>query len=238
MTTSNDQPGGPALAIWDVDGTLVDSRAVIGHAMDVAFTSCGLTAPGYARTRHIVGLSLHDACRDLARDLAPAGLPEADLEALVEAYKHAFIAHRADPIHEEPLYEGAMELVETLRGGGWTLAIATGKARRGVDAFFKAHPGMARAFASVHCADDGPGKPHPHMVRAALSAHGAETGAAVMIGDTRHDIAMAQAAGVYAMGVTWGFHTADEITEAGADEVHHTMASLAGGLAEFGARTR
>jgi len=207
------------LAVFDVDGTLVDSRRSIAEAMAMAFGALGLTAPGYDDTRRIVGLSLKPAIATLAPDL-----PEGDYARLADAYKEAFIANRAAGL-AEPLYNGARDLVARLREEGWRLGVATGKARRGVDFFLQAH-GFSDAFDAAFCADDGPGKPDPHMLRCVIAAVGADPAHTIMIGDTSFDMAMARAAGCTAQGVAWGFHTADEIRAGGAHHVAHDYAEL------------
>lgn len=207
------------LAVFDVDGTLVDSRRSIADAMAMAFEALSLPAPSYEETRRIVGLSLKPAIAVLAPDL-----PEARYAQLAEAYKEAFVANRAAG-HHEPLYAGARELVAQLREDGWRLGVATGKARRGVDAFLDTH-GFHGWFDAAHCADDGPGKPDPHMLRLVIDAVGADPRDTVMIGDTSFDMTMARAAEVYAQGVSWGFHTPEEIRNGGAHHVADDMAGL------------
>ena len=134
----------------------------------------------------------------------------------------------------EPLYDGAAELLDRLKAEGWRIAMATGKSRRGVDMIMAMH-GWADLFDTTHCADDGPGKPHPAMLLGAMEALGAEPACTVMIGDTAHDIRMAKAAGVSSVGVTWGFHTREEIEAAQADWVADTFAELSAELDRFAA---
>ena len=219
------------LAIWDMDGTIVDSREVITDAMATAFETCDLEAPGYERVRHVVGLGLGEACRRLA----PVDTQPEDLERLVSAYRDAFVAHRTVPGFTEPLYEGAVETLQRLADEGWLMAIATGKSRRGLEAIFEMHP-LEHFFDTLHCADDGPGKPNPAMVQAAMDRVGVEPETAVMIGDAVFDMQMAKAAGIEALGVSWGFGTADELIGAGADTVHHDFAALTRQLTAFAAR--
>jgi phosphoglycolate phosphatase len=219
------------LAVFDVDGTLVDSRRSIAEAMAMAFRALSLPAPGYEETRQIVGLSLRPAIATLAPDL-----PESDYARLAEAYKDAFIANRAAGL-AEPLYEGARELVVRLRDEGWRLGVATGKARRGVDHFLEAH-GFSGWFDAAFCADDGPGKPDPHMLRLVIDAVGADPRHTVMIGDTSFDMAMARAADTYALGVSWGFHTEDEISAGGAHEIAQDYACLGRRLDRWAAPAR
>jgi phosphoglycolate phosphatase len=217
------------LAIFDVDGTLVDSREAIHHTLCAAFGRMGLDAPPYEIARQVVGLSLAEALSRLAPDL-----DEADRGTLMAHYKAIFQETHAEPGFTQPLYEGAAELLARLRADGWLIAIATGKSRRGVETIVRMH-GWAELFDSTHCADDGPGKPDPAMVLAAMRALGAAPAETVMIGDTSHDMKMALAAGVRAQGVAWGFHTAEEIAAAGAHHVAVSFAELSAALDRFGA---
>ena len=191
------------LAIFDIDGTLVDSRASIHRAATEAAQALGLPEPGYDRVRMIVGLSLDDAMRTLE-----PGLNDRDHAEFVAQFRAAFGRMYAEG-HQEPLYDGALEHLRRLRRDGWRLALATGQNRKGV-ARNLAREGWGDLFVSAHCADDGPGKPDPAMLFAALKASGVEADRAVMIGDTAHDARMARNAGMAAYGVSWGFHTADE----------------------------
>ena len=199
------------LAIFDCDGTLVDSQANICVAMEEAFAGAGLEAPLREHTRRVVGLSLVEAMRALL----PAA--EADLHlALAEGYKRAFTLLRSGGRVEEPLYEGVAELIDRLEADGWLLGVATGKSDRGL-ALCLEHHGLARRFVTLQTADRHPSKPHPSMIEAALAEAGAEAQASMMIGDTSYDMMMAKAAGVTAVGVAWGYHGAGELLAAGAD---------------------
>ncbi|MEO1038341.1 MAG: HAD-IA family hydrolase [Pseudomonadota bacterium] len=221
------------LAIFDVDGTLVDSRKVIHRAMRRAFRRAGLGDIAYERTRTIVGLELTEA---IAR-LAPPDYPAARILELAAFYKQAFVEQRHEPGFEEPLYDGARETVERLADEGWLLGVATGKARRGLDIVFE-HHGLHRHFQTLQTVDGGPGKPHPRMVLDALGETGVRAEHAVMIGDTSFDMAMARAARVRAKGVGWGFHTLDEVAAGGAHEIHDDFDSLNRALDAFAERAR
>ena len=218
------------LAVFDVDGTLVDSREILKQASDAAFTALGLTPPPYDELRQIVGLSLREGLEILA-----PGRPAHIVDALTAYYKSSFGELHRDPAFVEPLYDGAAALLDRLKADGWGIAMATGKSRRGVDTIMAMHR-WADLFDSTHCADDGPGKPHPAMLLEAMAALGATPACTVMVGDTAHDIGMAKAAGVRALGVTWGFHTRAEIEASGADAVVDTFAGLAEELDRCAAR--
>ncbi len=217
------------LAVFDVDGTLVDSRAILMQTADAAFTALGLTPPSYDQLRQIVGLSLHEGLAQLAPDLTPE-----QVQALIEHYKVTFQALHRQPDFVEPLYDGAAALLERLRAEGWLIAMATGKSRRGVNTIIAMHR-WADLFDSTHCADDGPGKPHPAMLIEAMRALNASPEDTVMIGDTAHDLRMAQAAGVRAVGVSWGFHTRAELEACRPDYIADTFAELDADLDRFGA---
>lgn len=216
------------LAIFDIDGTLVDSRRAISECMAAAFAGQNLTPPPYEVTRKIVGLSLLEAIDRLA----PKDLPHERLLSLVEDYKQEFVSRRVAGELHEPLYGGALEVLEGLKASSWDIGVATGKSRRGLDAIISRH-GFSDYFDCHFCADDGPGKPHPHMVEANLKAVGCAPCDAVMIGDTSFDMIMAKNAGIGAIGVDWGFHTADEIRSGGADIVLSSMEALTGALESF-----
>ena len=217
------------LAVFDIDGTLVDSRASILQAATDAARELGLPDPEYDRVRQIVGLSLPHALAVLEPGLTPE-----ELERFTEGFRASFNRLYASG-HEEPLYPGALETLRRLHKDGWRLSLATGQNRRGV-ARNLARAGWAELFVSSHCAEDGPGKPDPAMLRAAMTACGADPGSTVMIGDTAHDISMAVAAGALPQGVAWGFHTPQEQIAAGAAHVATDFDDLEAALHRFAAR--
>lgn len=216
------------LALFDCDGTLVDSQADICAAMDLAFSAAGLVAPDRQRTRRVVGLSLHEAMRQLHPDGA-----HDDHALLADHYRAAFRARRLRGAVAEPLYDGIAPLIRDLDQAGWLLGVATGKSDRGLAHCLHTH-GLTGHFVTLQTADRHPSKPHPAMIEAALAATGVDRAATVMIGDTAFDMEMARAADVRAIGVSWGYHETEELMASGADVVVHTMdelrAALEGGL--------
>lgn len=202
------------LALFDCDGTLVDSGANICRAVEQAFAAHRLDPPERPAIHRIVGLSLVEAMAMLHPDGEPAfhGV-------LAQSYKDAFIAMRGTPeFAQEPLYPGIAEAIVALADDGWRLGIATGKSDRGL-ALILAQYDLTRHFVTLQTADRHPSKPHPAMALAAIADAGASTATTVMIGDTGYDMAMALAAGAHAIGVGWGYHAPDELVAAGASQV-------------------
>jgi phosphoglycolate phosphatase len=208
------------LAVFDLDGTLVDSQHVIVGCMTEAFTGEGLPVPAADAIRRIIGLPLEECVARLAPEETAARCAR-----LVEAYKAAFFACRQRPDHDEPLFLGALEALAALEAEGWLLGIATGKAMRGLKAVLERHD-LGRRFVTLQTADMNPGKPHPAMLEKAMAETGVPRGATVMIGDTTFDMLMARSARVHAIGVEWGNHPPDELREAGAHALVGTYAEL------------
>ena len=200
------------LAIFDCDGTLVDSGATIDRALRAAFAAHRLECPPPAVSRKVIGLSLVEAMAMLA--------PDADHEALSRTYKDAFFAMRAGGHVEEPLFDGILPLLDALEAEGWLLAVATGKSDRGLRLCLDSH-GLHPRFVSLQTADRHPGKPHPAMALAAIAEAGVTADASVVIGDTSFDMGMAVAAGAGAIGAAWGYHDVDDLTAAGAHGIAH-----------------
>lgn len=209
------------LAVFDCDGTLVDSQANICIAVEEAFGLARLRPPGRNAIRRIVGLSLVEAMRAL--------LPEADdalHQSLANDYKAAFFRLRGSgAMADEPLFDGMIEALDALAAAGWTFGVATGKSDRGLNHIL-AHHGIADRFVTLQTADRHPSKPHPSMIEAAMAEAGATPDTTVMIGDTSFDMAMARHAGTRAVGVAWGYHPVAELVEAGAHSIADAVADL------------
>jgi len=208
------------LALFDCDGTLIDSQHDIVEAMNRAFGAVKLDMPSRADILSIIGLSLPAAMARL--------VPNADSDFhdhLSEQYKVAFRAMRTEGGVGEPLYPGIAELIQDLDEQGWMLGVATGKSDRGLQICLTNH-GLIDKFVTLQTADRHPSKPHPSMALQAMAEAGAAPETTVMIGDTSFDILMAHNAGMRAIGVTWGYQSADELHDAGAHAVAVDMEQL------------
>ena len=215
------------LIIFDLDGTLINSEAILLGAQIETFARHGLTHPGREAGLGIVGLTLNVALMRLA------GLDQPD-EALTETYREVFGAMRrqaeTDASLDEPLFPGVAETLALLAARpGLKLGIATGKSRRGAEYIVERH-GWQDLFATIQTADDAPSKPHPGMILRAMAETGAVPERTAMVGDSSFDIEMAVAAGVAPVAVSWGFQPVAGLVALGAKHVLDSFADLPGVL--------
>ncbi len=210
------------LAVFDFDGTLMDSQRLILRAMGQAFAAAGLDVPSDDAVRGVIGLSLERAIAALA-----GSFDAVVRRALAEHYKAAYFALREEGAEGERLFPGARALIETLHGRpDILLGIATGKSRRGLYGALE-REGLRHCFVTLQTADDAPSKPHPAMLERAMAEVGSTPARTVMIGDAVFDMAMAANAGVAAIGVAWGYHDVADLRAAGACHIASEMAALA-----------
>ena len=184
------------LIVFDWDGTLMDSTAVIAASLQAACRDVSLPEPSREDALFVIGLNLADTFRRVA-----PGLDAEGQRALGERYRHHFLARE----HEMPLYAGVREMIEELHGAGRRLAVATGKARRGLDRVLE-QTRLEPFFEATRCADEGFAKPHPGMLLMLLETTGVRPDRALMVGDTTHDLELAANAGVDALAVSYGAH--------------------------------
>jgi phosphoglycolate phosphatase len=189
------------LLVFDWDGTLMDSAGAIVFSIQAACADLGLPVPGEAAARHIIGLGLRDALTTLL-----PGLPEAEYPALVERYRHYYLARDREIL----LFEGAAETVRGLAAAGFLLAVATGKSRQGLNRAL-AHTGLGPYFHASRCADECHSKPHPSMLEEIMDELAAAPERTLMIGDTTHDLLMAANAGVSSLAVAYGAHPREDL---------------------------
>jgi phosphoglycolate phosphatase len=216
------------LAVFDCDGTLVDSGATIFDALSQTLRQNGIEVPDPNVCRRVIGLSLAEAFAALLPD---AGSTEH--LRLAEDYKRNFMALRSAGQVEEPLFDGVIELLDALEADGWLLAVATGKSDRGLKHCLDLH-GIHARFVSLQTADRHPSKPHPSMVEQAIADAGAAPETSFVVGDTSYDMAMARAAGATGIGAGWGYHDSDELIAAGALAVAERPADVLSLIAEHG----
>jgi len=193
------------LIVFDWDGTLMDSTALIAASLQSACRDVGVVVPSDRDARFVIGLNLVDTMRHVA-----PGVDAATQQRLADRYRYHFLAAK-----ESPLFEGVPELLDVLRGQGKRLAVATGKARRGLQRALES-TGLGPYFEATRCADEGFAKPHPGMIHALLDCTGVDPECAVMVGDTTHDLELAANAGIDAIAVLYGAHHPELLDTRGA----------------------
>lgn len=164
-----------------------------------------LDEPSVKSIHDIIGLSLPIAFERLFNVHA-----EADKANLLNVYRSIFIEEDQTP---SPMFDGAIETLTKLKDAGFILAVATGKARRGLNRAWQ-QTNTAHFFTTSRCASECPSKPHPAMIQDILQQTGINQQHALMVGDSIHDLHMAQNAGVDSIGVTYGVHGAERLQEA------------------------
>jgi len=194
------------LVVFDWDGTVVDSTAMIARSIQKAAADLGLVVPSLEQASHVIGLGLHDALAAAVPDLNPDRI-----DAFTDRYRHHYVATEPEIV----LFTGIRELLVQLAESGAVLAVATGKSRRGLDRAFAA-TGLGMFFSASRCADETHPKPHPAMLRELGGELAVAAQRTVMIGDTTHDLAMARSAGTASIGVTYGAHPRAHLEAEGA----------------------
>jgi phosphoglycolate phosphatase len=191
------------LIVFDWDGTVMDSTAVIAGSIQAACRDLGLKIPDDETARHVIGLGLDQALRYAVPDLPEAMRPE-----LVERYRHHFLAQDG----AIPLFEGARETIAELHRAGYRLGVATGKSRAGLNRAMEA-TGMKDYFHASRTADQANSKPDPAMLFELMDELGASSERTLMVGDTTHDVQMAQNARVDVVAVGYGAHAPEQLQE-------------------------
>jgi phosphoglycolate phosphatase len=189
------------LLVFDWDGTLTDSADLIVTSMQVACIDIGLPVPDADQVRHVIGLGFREALAHLL-----PMLPVSDYPRFVERYRYHFLSRNA-PI---PVFPGTIETIQKLHNMGYLLAVATGKSRKGLNRDFQ-ETGLGQYFHASRCADECFSKPNPGMLLELIEELHIAADKTLMIGDTTHDLQMAQSAGVASLAVSYGAHTKEKL---------------------------
>jgi len=189
------------LIVFDWDGTVMDSTAVISGSIQAACRDLDLPVPDDETARHVIGLGLEEALRH-----AVPTAPESMYGELVERYRYHFLAQDGDI----PLFAGARETIVELFEAGFSLGVATGKSHAGLQRALKA-TGMTSYFHATRTADQTFSKPHPAMLLELMDELAVSAERALMIGDTTHDLQLAHNAKVDVVAVGHGAHPAEQL---------------------------
>jgi len=204
------------LIIFDWDGTIMDSTGLIADCIQLAAREMALPVPSRDEAKSIIGLGINDSVKRLFPQLSSAEQTQYAL-----TYRKHFVARD----HEAPLYDGIRELLADLAMPERFLAVATGKPRAGLERAF-GHTGIKSHFHYSRCADEGFPKPHPDMLMKLMEFTSVEPERVLMIGDTTHDLELAQNAGVRAVAVTYGAHRREHLEPHPAEVVVDSVAEL------------
>jgi phosphoglycolate phosphatase len=210
------------LIVFDWDGTLFDSTALIVRCIQAACADLGLPVPDDRRAAYVIGLGLHDALKHVV-----PGLPEDRYPELGRRYRHHYIASQ----HALVLFPGTLPMLQALKRRNHWLAVATGKSRSGLDDAL-AHAELKGMFDATRTADETASKPHPLMLHQLMREFGAEPERTLMIGDTTHDLQLAANAGTASLGVSYGAHEPESFAALGPLAVLHSTQELHDWLVE------
>ena len=199
-------PSATRLVVFDWDGTLMDSTGQIIAAASGAIAQLGLPLRSPEAIQDIIGLGLRESWQRLFPELEPDGF-----KSFAEAYRDHFFA---PALQTARLFERAEEVLAELARRGYTLGVATGKSRRGLDRELAA-TGLGRFMAGSRTADETRSKPHPDMLLELMAALQARPDATLMVGDTEWDLEMARRAGVPAVAVSYGAHAPERLRALG-----------------------
>lgn len=189
------------LIVFDWDGTVMDSTGIIAGSIQSACRDLDLTIPSDEVARHVIGLGLDQALRYAVPDIAEAQRPE-----LVARYRHHFLAQD----ESIPLFDGARETIAELHGAGYWLGVATGKSRAGLDRALLSS-NMKSYFHATRTADQTFSKPNPAMLLELMEELAVSAARTLMIGDTTHDVLLAQNAKVDVVAVGYGAHPPEQL---------------------------
>ena len=202
----------PTLILFDCDGTLMNGGVVVAEVMKETFVNMGMKPPSSSDVFRLIGLNLDIVIQRL-------GVEDENIHIFVSEYKKNMLQRREKGPLYEPLYDGVLGLLQKLsHQPHLLLGVATGKSLRGLMLALKHHE-IDRYFTVFRTPDHGPGKPDPFMITDAAKSLGITSERTMMIGDTSFDMKMACAAHAKAVGVSWGYHSAEHLFGNGAGYV-------------------
>lgn len=198
------------LAIFDLDGTLVNSIADLGSTANHLLKLRGLPVHPIDAYYHFVGNGVHKLCERCL----PADTPAAEVEQFFADFNAYYSQHCLD---ETAPYVGIPNVLEQMKAAGVHLAVASNKTQPFVETIVKHYFGAACFDQILGSSDFRPKKPSPEIITQILKNAGVQADQAVMIGDSNVDIQTAKNAGIASIGCIWGFRGKEELAQAGAD---------------------
>ena len=221
MTTSARQFD---LIVFDWDGTLFDSTALIARCIQAACADLSTRVPSDRDASYVIGMGLIDALAHAAPELPPERYRE-----MADRYRHHYFGAQ----HEIVIFDGTLEMLTALKDRKHLLAVATGKSRRGLDDVLRTSA-LKGMFDATRTADETASKPDPRMLLELMDELQVDPQRTLMIGDTTHDLQLAANAGVARIGVSYGAHDHNAFAEFSPLHVAHSIADLNAWLARHG----
>ena len=211
------------LLVFDWDGTLVDSIGRIVACTRASLRDVGLPPVDERRIRMSIGLGI----RTMVDRFLP-GCDDRTFDRICDAYRrHWTESYSLDP----ELFDGAREALIEMGRDGYLLAVATAKSRWGLARDLES-TGLEELFDTTRTADESQSKPSPAMLLAILDDLGVRAEEALMVGDTIHDLQMAENAAVAGLGVTSGSHDRAELEQVSALDYLDAVSSMPNWLRE------
>jgi phosphoglycolate phosphatase len=204
------------LIVFDWDGTLFDSTALITRCIQAACADVGAAVPSDEAASYVIGMGLAEALQHAA-----PGLPRERYPELGNRYRYHYFAKQ----HEIVLFEGALPMLQALKQRQHWLGVATGKSRRGLDEALNSVQ-LKGMFDGTRTADETASKPDPLMLLELMREFGAEPERTLMIGDTTHDLQLAANAGTAHIGVSYGAHDAAAFAPFAPLHIAHSVTDL------------
>ncbi len=191
--------------LFDLDGTLTDSGEGIINCAILALEHFGLPIPSREALRVFVGPPLHES-------FINHGVPADKAEEAVAIYRSRYVP---TGMFENTPYPGIRELLEALKAEGYTLYVATSKPEQ-MSIDILEHFDLAKYFDKICGATMDTSRTNKEAVIAYLLKENCASDKILMVGDTKYDIIGAKAHGIPAIGVSWGYGSVQDMTEAGA----------------------
>ena len=212
------------LIVFDWDGTLYDSTALITRCIQLACADVGVAVPTDRDASYVIGMGLAEALQHAAPTLPRERYPE-----LAARYRHHYVARQ----HKLAFFDGTLTMLNALKARGNLLAVATGKSRRGLDEALGTSV-LRGLFDASRTADETASKPDPRMLHELMDQLDTGPTRTLMIGDTTHDLLLAANAGTASVGVSYGAHEPSEFHAYAPLHVAHSTAELSDWLQHHG----
>ncbi len=194
------------LIIFDLDGTLLDTREDIANACNWALKMCGCPERRLDEYNMLVGRGI----MNLFRGALP---PDQRTDDMVMKMKNHFVPYYNEHIDDRTRpYPGIIAMMDVMAGRGISFAVASNKYQEGTEALVKKYFGAYNFVCILGQREGKPIKPDPEIVNEAMTAAGVSLEETVYCGDSDVDMQTGANAGVRTVGVTWGFRTREELS--------------------------